>query len=72
MRRAADRLLTLGVKVAVVKGGHLDAGNTVSDVVATEAGGFILSRVRASRRGTPTAPVARSRLLPSPRVSRRI
>jgi hydroxymethylpyrimidine/phosphomethylpyrimidine kinase len=49
MRRAAESLLTLGAKAAVVKGGHLD-GNTVSDVVATEAGGFILSSPRIETR----------------------
>ena len=51
MRRAAESLLTLGAKAAVVKGGHLD-GNTVSDVIATEAGGFILSSPRIETRHT--------------------
>ena len=51
MRRAAESLLTLGAQAAVVKGGHLD-GNTVSDVVATEAGGFILSSPRIETRHT--------------------
>jgi len=51
MRRAADMLLTLGVKAAVVKGGHLD-GNTVCDVIATEAGGYTLSSPRIETRHT--------------------
>jgi len=51
MRRAAESLLTLGAKAAVVKGGHLD-GNTVNDVIATEAGGFILSSPRIETRHT--------------------
>ena len=51
MRRAADRLLTLGVKVAVVKGGHLD-GDTVHDLVATESGGYMLSSPRIETRHT--------------------
>jgi hydroxymethylpyrimidine/phosphomethylpyrimidine kinase len=51
MRRAADMLLTLGVKVAVVKGGHLD-GDTVCDFVATETGGFTLSSPRIETRHT--------------------
>jgi hydroxymethylpyrimidine/phosphomethylpyrimidine kinase len=51
MRRAADKLLTLGVKVAVVKGGHLD-GDTVHDLVATESGGYMLSSPRIETRHT--------------------
>jgi hydroxymethylpyrimidine/phosphomethylpyrimidine kinase len=51
MRRAADMLLTLGVKAAVVKGGHLD-GNTVCDVIATEAGSYTLSSPRIETRHT--------------------
>jgi hydroxymethylpyrimidine/phosphomethylpyrimidine kinase len=51
MRRAADMLLTLGVKVAVVKGGHLD-GDTVCDFVATETGGYMLSSPRIETRHT--------------------
>jgi len=51
MRRAADLLLTLGVKAALVKGGHLD-GDPVRDLVATEAGTFILSSPRIGTRHT--------------------
>jgi len=51
MRRAAEMLLTLGAKVAVVKGGHLDS-KTVCDLVVTEEGGFILSSPRIETRHT--------------------
>ena len=51
MRRAADMLLTLGVKAAVVKGGHLDS-DTVCDLVATETGGYTLSSPRIQTRHT--------------------
>jgi hydroxymethylpyrimidine/phosphomethylpyrimidine kinase len=51
MRRAAEVLLTLGVKAAVVKGGHID-GATVCDVVATEDGVYTLSSPRVETRHT--------------------
>ena len=51
MRRAADMLLTLGVKVAVVKGGHIDS-NTICDLIASEDGGYVLSSPRIETRHT--------------------
>ncbi len=47
MRRAADMLLTLGVKAAVVKGGHLDAA-TRSATWSRPRPAAIRSRARAS------------------------
>jgi hydroxymethylpyrimidine/phosphomethylpyrimidine kinase len=51
MRRAAEMLVTLGVKVVVLKGGHLDS-KTICDLVATEDGGYILSSPRIETRHT--------------------
>jgi len=51
MRRAAEMLVTLGVKVAVVKGGHLDS-RTICDVVATEDHVYTLSSPRIETRHT--------------------
>jgi hydroxymethylpyrimidine/phosphomethylpyrimidine kinase len=51
MRRAAEMLVTLGVKVVVVKGGHLH-GATVSDLVAGEDGSYILTSPRVETRHT--------------------
>ena len=51
MRRAAEMLMTLGVKVAVVKGGHLD-GATICDLVADEDGVYTLSSPRIETRHT--------------------
>jgi hydroxymethylpyrimidine/phosphomethylpyrimidine kinase len=33
MRRAAERLVSLGAKAALIKGGHLDSGSTVVDLL---------------------------------------
>ncbi|MGH7124766.1 MAG: bifunctional hydroxymethylpyrimidine kinase/phosphomethylpyrimidine kinase [Stellaceae bacterium] len=51
MRRAAEMLVTLGVKVAVVKGGHLDS-ETICDIVATEDHVYTLSSPRIETRHT--------------------
>ncbi|HVM79147.1 MAG TPA: bifunctional hydroxymethylpyrimidine kinase/phosphomethylpyrimidine kinase [Stellaceae bacterium] len=51
MRRAAEMLVTLGVKVVVVKGGHM-GGRTVSDLVADENGSYVLSSSRIDTRHT--------------------
>jgi len=51
MRRAAEMLVTLGVKHVVVKGGHLDS-RTVSDLVADENGSYVLSSTRIDTRHT--------------------
>ncbi|HKX08877.1 MAG TPA: PfkB family carbohydrate kinase, partial [Stellaceae bacterium] len=51
MRRAAEMLVTLGVKVAVVKGGHLDS-ETICDLVATEDGAYTLASPRIETRHT--------------------
>jgi hydroxymethylpyrimidine/phosphomethylpyrimidine kinase len=51
MRRAAEMLVTLGVKVAVLKGGHIDS-KTICDVVATEDHVYTLSSPRLETRHT--------------------
>lgn len=51
MRRAADLLLTLGVGAVLLKGGHL-AGETVVDMLATEAGVEEFSASRIHTRAT--------------------
>jgi hydroxymethylpyrimidine/phosphomethylpyrimidine kinase len=51
MRRAAERLLTLGAGAVVLKGGHL-AGETVRDLVAEAGGSFVLEVPRMATRST--------------------
>ena len=51
MRRAAEMLVTLGVKTVVLKGGHM-GGRTVSDLVADENGSYVLSSSRIDTRHT--------------------
>ena len=52
MRRAADALLRMGAKAAMVKGGHV-AGDTVRDLVVTAAGeSFVLEARRIATRHT--------------------
>ncbi|HKF72289.1 MAG TPA: bifunctional hydroxymethylpyrimidine kinase/phosphomethylpyrimidine kinase [Stellaceae bacterium] len=51
MRRAAEMLVKLGVKVAMVKGGHLDS-KTVCDLIASEDGVYTLSSPRIETRHT--------------------
>jgi hydroxymethylpyrimidine/phosphomethylpyrimidine kinase len=52
MRRAADALLEMGAKAAMVKGGHV-AGETVRDLVVTQSGeSFMLEARRVPTRHT--------------------
>src|SRR5262249_35395702 len=51
MRRAAEMLVELGAKTAMVKGGHLE-GATVSDVIATDEGVYTLTSPRIETRHT--------------------
>jgi hydroxymethylpyrimidine/phosphomethylpyrimidine kinase len=51
MHEAADALLGLGCRAVLIKGGHL-AGNTVHDVLATEAGHRTWSGARIESRHT--------------------
>jgi hydroxymethylpyrimidine/phosphomethylpyrimidine kinase len=51
MRRAADRLLRLGAKAAMVTGGHL-GGDVVRDLVASADGCFVLEAPRIVTRST--------------------
>ncbi len=50
-KRAAERLLSLGARAVLVKGGHL-AGEMVSDVLASAAGLEVLSSPRLETRHT--------------------
>jgi hydroxymethylpyrimidine/phosphomethylpyrimidine kinase len=50
-KRAAEELLALGAKAALVKGGHV-AGVMVSDVLATEAGLTVFESPRIETRAT--------------------
>jgi hydroxymethylpyrimidine/phosphomethylpyrimidine kinase len=51
MHEAADALLALGCRAVLLKGGHL-AGDTVHDVLATEAGHRVWSDTRIESRHT--------------------
>ena len=51
MHEAADALLALGCRAVLLKGGHL-AGDTVHDVLATEAGHRVWSHARIESRHT--------------------
>jgi hydroxymethylpyrimidine/phosphomethylpyrimidine kinase len=51
MRRAAEMLVTLGARIVVVKGGHLD-NRTVADLVADENGSYTLTSPRIETRHT--------------------
>jgi hydroxymethylpyrimidine/phosphomethylpyrimidine kinase len=51
MARAGARLLDLGARAALVKGGHLP-GETVSDVLVTPEGAFVLQAPRIETRST--------------------
>ena len=51
MHDAADTLLALGCRAVLMKGGHL-AGDTVYDVLATEAGHRVWSHARIESRHT--------------------
>jgi hydroxymethylpyrimidine/phosphomethylpyrimidine kinase len=53
MREAGERILALGPRVVLVKGGHLDTSGVVTDIVCTsDEGGFELSGPRVP--GTST------------------
>lgn len=52
MQRAANRLLELGARAVLVKGGALDESEVAEDVLATAAGQVVLSRPRLSRAHT--------------------
>ena len=51
MHHAAEALLTLGIPAVLLKGGHLD-GDTVTDLLATEAGTITFTRPRLPTRHT--------------------
>lgn len=51
MRRAADALLRLGAQAVVVKGGHLP-GETLTDLVVTTRGSFVIRARRQATRAT--------------------
>ncbi|MGD9613925.1 MAG: bifunctional hydroxymethylpyrimidine kinase/phosphomethylpyrimidine kinase [Alphaproteobacteria bacterium] len=51
MHEAADALLALGCRAVLLKGGHL-AGDTVHDVLVTEAGHHVWSHARIESRHT--------------------
>jgi hydroxymethylpyrimidine/phosphomethylpyrimidine kinase len=51
MHQAAEMLLTLGVPAVLLKGGHAD-GDTVTDLLATEAGIIAFTRPRLPTRHT--------------------
>ena len=51
MHHAAEMLLTLGVPAVLLKGGHAD-GDTVTDLLATEAGTIEFTRPRLRTRHT--------------------
>ena len=51
MHAAAERILRMGPRVVLLKGGHLD-GPTSVDVVCTAAGRFEISRLRIDTRHT--------------------
>jgi hydroxymethylpyrimidine/phosphomethylpyrimidine kinase len=51
MRRAGERILRLGPRVVLVKGGHLD-GPDSTDVACTQAGAFEVRRPRIETRHT--------------------
>src|SRR5690348_3065283 len=51
MRRAADALLRLGAQAVVVKGGHLP-GETLTDLVVTTRGSFVMKARRQATRAT--------------------
>ena len=51
MRYAAEMLLTLGVPAVLLKGGHAE-GDTITDLLATEAGIIALTRPRLRTRHT--------------------
>jgi len=51
MHKAADTLLALGCRAVLIKGGHL-AGDTVHDVLATEAGHRVWNHPRIESRHT--------------------
>ena len=57
-RTRPTRCCALGCRAVLLKGGHL-AGDTVHDVLATEAGPARLEPARGSTPGIPTAPAAR-------------
>ncbi len=65
-RRAAERLVALGARAAIVKGGHLEGPAIDVLMTATPSRSFV--RIASTRR-TRTAPAARSRR-PSRRASR--
>ena len=52
MRRAADRLLALGARAVLVKGGALNESEAAADVLATPKGQVVLTRPRLSRAHT--------------------
>lgn len=52
MRTAARRIRGLGARAVVVKGGHLPAGGTVTDVVVTQNAEFDLTGPRIATRHT--------------------
>jgi hydroxymethylpyrimidine/phosphomethylpyrimidine kinase len=51
MRRAGDRILAMGPRVVLVKGGHLDTESSI-DVACTMAGSFDVARPRIETRHT--------------------
>src|SRR6185437_12621829 len=51
MRRAADALLKMGAKAAMVKGGHV-AGDTVRDLVVAQGESFVLEAPRIETQHT--------------------
>ncbi|HEY3919148.1 MAG TPA: bifunctional hydroxymethylpyrimidine kinase/phosphomethylpyrimidine kinase [Stellaceae bacterium] len=51
MRRAAEALLRMGAKAAMVKGGHV-AGDTVRDLVVTQSDSFVLEAPRIATQHT--------------------
>jgi hydroxymethylpyrimidine/phosphomethylpyrimidine kinase len=51
MRRAGERLLMLGCRAVLVKGGHL-SGETVSDVLVTVTGARVWENPRLATRHT--------------------
>jgi hydroxymethylpyrimidine/phosphomethylpyrimidine kinase len=51
MRRAADRLMRMGAKAAMITGGHIE-GDVVRDLVVCADGSFVLAAPRIATRAT--------------------